>query len=497
MGQYILVIDEGTTGVRVILFDSKFQNVGSHYEKLAVDYRDGGIVEECPDEIYEKTVKCLREVVKSTGIDLSEILCVGITCQRATWTLWERATGKAVRKMVVWQDNRSRNNIEVLKNDPRFKEICPDFEVALTPATIAVSLPGILEKEPELDKRMKAGELYFGTVDTWLVYKLTGGRVFAGDPTNASIMIGRVYKDGTEWPEHLLTDYYGYPIDAFCNLKNCTDDYGMLDADILGREIPIAGIIADQQASLFAQGCHERNTGRVTNGTGSFFMVNLGNELPTEITPIIPKVAWKLDDEINYSAESACFTTGAALEWMKNKLGLIDDISQIDAISKTVKDSGGVYFVPALTGLTAPVRDYTARGSYMGISGNAQKEHFVRATLESVAYVVCASFEFLQQSFGLNLQDVKISGGVSKSDMVSQLMANLLDMKVDRPVSVEATALGAAQIAAIRMGLITKEDVKNMVTSKKVFMPDENAALDKEHYRIWKKAVDRSLNWLE
>ena len=498
MKQYILVIDEGTTGVRAILFDPKFQIVGNHYEKLAVDYMDGGIVEECPNEIYEKSVICCRKAVEEAGVSPSDILCVGITCQRATWTLWERDTGKAVRKMVVWQDNRSKDRVDLVKKDPRFQELCPEWEMAVTPLTLPVAVPGILEKEPELERRFKAGELYFGTVDTWLVYKLTGGKVFAGDPSNASVMVGMASGKETRWPEALIRDYLGYPMDAFCEIKGCADDYGLMDKEILGVEIPITGIIADQQASLFSQGCHERNTGRVTNGTGSFFMVNLGNELPAEQNGSIkPKIAWKLGDEVNYSVESSCFTTGAVLEWMKNNLGLLDDITKIDDISNSVPDCGGVYFVPALTGLTAPVTDYRARAAYMGISGNAKREHFIRATLESVSYAVCASFERLQEIFGLSMEEVKISGGVSRSDLVGQMMANLLDMKVERPASVEASALGAAEMAAIYMGVITKADVKNMVEAKKVFVPDENAAVYKAHYKTWKKAVDRSLNWLE
>lgn len=499
MKQYILVIDEGTTGVRAMLFDSGFQIAGEHYEKLTLDYREGGIVEECPEEIYEKAVLCCRRVVEKTGIAPKQILCAGITTQRATWTLWERAGGRSVRKFVGWQDSRSRDRVETVLGDPRFREICPEMMPSVRPVTLPVALPGVLEAEPELWGRMKAGELYFGTVDTWLVYKLTKGKVFAGDMTNASVIIGMVPPGEFQWPERLIHDYLGYPMDAFCEIKGCADDYGRMDAEILGVEIPIAGIISDQQSSLFSQGCHEKNTGRATNGTGSFFMVNLGNELPEGnlgqgIT--VPKVAWKIGEEINYSVEAYCSTTGAVLEWMKENLGWLDDISHIDQVSCSVSDNGGVYFVPALTGLTVPVADYTARAAYMGISGTARKAHFVRATLEAVAYAVCASFEKLQREFQVTMKEVKISGGVSRSDFVGQLMADLLDMKVERPASVEATALGAAQMAAIHMGLITKQDVKNMVESRRTFEPDEKAEQYKENYRMWLKAVERSLNWL-
>lgn len=500
MEQYILVIDEGTTGVRAMLYDREFQIAGEHYEKLDVDYRDGGIVEESPEEIYGKSVICCQKAVEKLGIGASQILCVGITTQRATWTLWERDTGKPVRKSVVWQDSRSRDRVDMVLKDPRFLELCPELAPAVRPVTIPVALPGVLEAEPELERRMKAGELYFGTVDTWLVYKLTKGKVFAGDVTNASVMIGMVPGREIRWPERLLKDYLGYPMDAFCEIRGCADDYGMMDAEILGVEIPIAGIISDQQASLFSQGCHEKNTGRATNGTGSFFMVNLGDRLPEETQgrgSSVPKVAWKIGDEINYSVEAYCSTTGAVLEWMKENLGWLDDISEIDNVSNSVPDNGGVYFVPALAGLTVPVADYSARAAYMGISGTAKKAHFVRATLEAVAYAVCASFEKLQREFQVNMQEVKISGGVSRSDLVGQLMADLLDMKVDRPASVEATALGAAQMAAIQMGLITKQDVKDMVESRKTFEPDEKAELYKENYSVWSKAVERSLNWLQ
>lgn len=502
MEKYILVIDEGTTGVRAILFNKDFSIVGQHYEKLQVDYRDGGIVEECADEIYDKTMICCRSVLKECGVDPEQLLTVGITTQRATWTLWDRKTGKTQHKMVTWQDSRSRDRISLVLGDERFQQICPEWAPAIRPLTITVALSGILDKNPELDKKMKAGELYFGTVDTWLVYKMTGGKVFATEPTNASIMIGMLKNGEAVYPENLLHDYLGYPMDAFPEMKNCADDFGVVEPSFWGEGVealvPITGVIGDQQSSLFSQGCHEKNSGRVTNGTGSFFMVNLGDKLP-EIPEgaAIPKVAWKIGNETNYSIEAICPTTGAVLEWMKANMGWLDDISKIDKIAASVPDNGGVYFVPALTGLHTPVLDMRARASYMGISGTTTKEHCVRATLESIGYVIGSCFEKLQREYGLDMEEVKASGGVSKSEMVGQMMANLLNMKVERPVSVEATALGAAQMAALYLGQITKEDVKKMIVSQKTFTPDANAEKCKEDYQVWKKAVSRSQEWLD
>lgn len=500
MKNYILVIDEGTTGVRSVIFDDKFEICGQCYEKIHVTYGEHGEVEQSGSEIYEKTVKTVKNVVGTAGITADDILCMGITTQRVTWLFWDKETGEPVADAVVWQDTRARRRVDVVKNDPRFQEMCMYFTPALKTSSLCVTIPYFLEQHPEVAKQLEEGKLLYGTIDTWLVWKFTEGKVFATDASNASTL-GALDDKTLDWDFNLIHDYAGLPKEIFAEVKANSDDFGMMNSGILGREIPITGVAADQQAALFSQGCHEINTGKCTNGTGSFLTVNIGRiqpplELDRPAGPI-PRVGWKIGDDVYWMVEALCPTTGAVLEWVKDKLRLFDDISELEGLAGSVPDNGDVYFVPALTGLNSPYSDPTARASFMGVSGSSTREHFVRAALESVAYAVCGAFEMLQQMFGLNMQEVKISGGVSKSDIVAQYMANLLDMKVDRPASVEASALGAAEFAAIYMGTITVEDVRNIVRSQKIFVPDENSARCCESYQRWLKAVDRSSHWLE
>lgn len=500
MKRYVLVIDEGTTGVRAILFDSGFEIVSQHYEKLNVHYKKGGIVEESAAEIFDKAVLCGKTAIKEAGISPQEIDCLGVATQRVTWVFWDKETGEPVCDAVVWQDTRTRDMVPVVRADPDFRRICPYSVNEVGIMSICISVPLYLKNHPDVKAQLDAGKLLFGTMDTWLVWKLTKGKVFASDLSNAS-STGATDVKTQKWDLNMLCNYAGLPENIFAELKACADDYGMTDAEFFGVEIPITGVVADQQSALFSQGCHEINTGKCTNGTGSFLTVNIGQSYPERPEGghqgVVPLVAWKIGDTTDYMVEAICPTTGAVLEWAKDKLKLFDDIKEVDALAASVNDTNGVYFVPALTGLYSPYIDPTARASYIGISGSTCREHFIRATIESVAFAVCAIFEVLQQKFALNFKEIMISGGVSKSDIVAQNMANLLNMNVVRPKSLEATALGAAQLAAIYRGWLTKEDVRSMVQRYQVFTPNDQQQKYVDNYKIWLKAVDRSSHWLD
>ncbi len=500
MEKFVLVIDEGTTGVRAILFNSKFDIVAQHYEKMNVLYKKGGVVEESASEIFEKSVICGRNAIAVANVKPEQVDCIGITTQRVTWVFWDKETGEPVDNAVVWQDTRARDLVPVVREDPDFRRICPYYINELRVSSICISIPLYLKNHPDIKEKLDAGKLLFGTIETWLVWKFTKGKVFATDLSNASTL-GAMDESTQQWDMNLLHNFAGLPTDIFAEPKACADDYGVTDAEFFGTEIPITGVIADQQSALFAQGCHEINTGKCTNGTGSFLTVNIGTTYPDRgengHAGPVPRVAWKIGDTTDYMVEALCPTTGAVLEWAKDKLQLFDDIKQIDTLASSVEDTDGVYFVPALTGLISPYIDPTARGCYIGISGSSRREHFIRATIESVAFAVCGAFEALQKQFVLDLKEVMISGGVSRSDIVAQNMANLLNMDVVRPESIEATALGAAQMAAIYRGWLTKEEVRAMVQRHSVFTPNEQQQKYQDNYRVWLKAVDRASHWLD
>ncbi|SDT39778.1 glycerol kinase [Paenibacillaceae bacterium GAS479] len=486
--EYILVIDEGTTGIKVIIFNRKFQAVKEVYEAIDTIYPGQGQVEQDAEEIYQTTIKLCRQAVKELGIAANEIECVGITNQRTSWLLWDKQTGKPIRNMVTWQDSRGAAQIEKFIKDERFDEKFPGLAPLLPPFYLPLALSEIKEHEPEVVKKIEDKSVLWGNIDSWLIYKLTGGKVHATSSSTASNSTVYLSQFGC-WFQEML-EYVGLTLDMMPVVKDEADDYGVMTEEILGVEIPIAGVVADQQSALFSQGCLENNTATCTNGTGSFIDVNLGS-IYREIPGFYTTIAWRLKDDIKYMVEGFTLTAGASLEWVRNGLGLIDNFDSMGEIAAS--GNGDVYFVPALMGLATPYHDYSARGSFMGISATTTAAHFVQATLESVAFSVAAIFESMKFE---ELKTIKLSGGASKSDRVGQLLANLTSVEVIRPDSVEATALGAAEFAAIQRGVITLNDVPGLVTVHKIFRPDENQERDKQHFLMWTKAVERSLGWL-
>jgi len=490
--KYILVIDEGTTGVRAFIFDRQMKIVGEAYEKIQVLYTGPSEVEENGEEIYRNSVKVCRDAVNKAGISAEEIASVGIAVQRLSWLFWDKETGKPLRNIVTWLDTRGVYQKQKWIDDPDFNKLFPGLAPYLPGLYMPLIFDRIKDKEPAFAEAMKKPNVLYGTIDTWLIWKLTNGQVHATVGSCASNTTNYVLESDS-WNIPML-GFVGIRPEMMPEIKEESDDFGMMSADVLGVEIPIFSAFADQQSAVFSQACLEPNTVKCTNGTGIFVDVNIGLEAK-QVGSLTTSIAWTLDGETMYMAEGFSATAGACLEWAKNQAELIADFSDLDLIEESTPNSEGVFFVPALTGLTgAPVADQTAKAGFLGISGKTTKDHMVRAIIEGVAFAASSLIEKAKEA-SIQIKEVKVSGGVSKNNVLCQTMSNVVNAPVIRPESIEATALGAAEMAAIKLGWIEMEDVKDFLTIEKTFYPDENQKDVSEQYNKWKKVVDRVLNW--
>ncbi|MGX8701665.1 FGGY family carbohydrate kinase [Caproiciproducens sp.] len=494
MKRYILVLDEGTTNVRTMIFDRSLNLVASSSSKLELNYPEQNHVEQSAEDIFDKTVSTMRDAVSKGGIDPNDIECVGISTQRVTWTVWKRDTGEPLHPMITWMDRRGISKFEELKQNKEFETRFPEVFHALQPQQNACSISWQLEKDPKFRSAMEDESICFGTVDTWVVYKLTGGKIFASNASNAGTT--RLLDNATlTWNAPLLK-FLGISEKMFPEVKNEADDYGRLTKDILGVEIPITGVVADQQSALFAQACLTPWSVKSTNGTGSFVTFNLGDACVKGKGPYASIVAWKLPDQVRFMAEGFLPTAGAALEWLMNRMHLIQSFDEINEIMARTPDSGGVYFSPALNGLRAPLNDASARAAFLGISGGTTREQCVRAVVESIGYANAQIIKDVCSNFGIrSLDSIKISGGVARESTLGQMIADITGTKVEQPTSLEASAIGAAEFAGIYTGAYSLKDIPDLLHIEKVFTPDQNTELYCKNYRNWEQAILRTTNW--
>lgn len=429
------------------------------------------------------------------NINPEEILSAGITNQRTSWVLWDKETAEPVRNMVNWQDSRAMSLVKQLEDDPEFYNKFPLISQDIKPYYTPIALHHVMQHEPYIKELVDKDKVLIGTPDTWLIYKLTGGKVHATCASNASSM-GCFLNEKVKWNDELM-DYLSINKNIWPEIKDEADDYGVISKEILGAEIPILGVVADQQSALFAQGCHDENTVKCTNGTGTFITVNIGNEYKEIKPPFNILIAWKFGDKVTYMVEGHSITAGTAVDWMKDKVKLFDDINELNDIVDSVEDSGGTYFVPALSGYAHPYFDFNARGSFMGLSGGTTNTHMIRSVIESIAYSATYVLDSLREHNNVGIEEIKISGGVTKSSILSQYIADLTGSKIERPVSLEASALGAVQFAAIKQGIVTPEDVKNNIEVDRYYEPRENTEKIHEDYKNWQRALERSLDWIQ
>lgn len=493
--QYILVIDEGTTGTRALIVDHAGQIQGQAYTEFTQYNPMPDRVEHDPEEIWEASKRMIHTALEQGGIGLDDIVAIGITNQRATTVLWDRTTGVPVTPAIVWQDTRTAGYIETIRAEWADK-VYAHTGWALAPVYSSLSLHWMMENVPGAAERAAAGELAFGTIDSWLIYKLTGGRVHAIAASNASVT-GCYDLLAGDW-YHEWLDFLGLPLSLFPQVYDDSGEFGRTDPEVLGAAIPITGAIADQHAALFAQQCIEPGTVKCTHGTGTFLDMNIGDQPVISPNGLNTIIAWRMGSETTYGLEGYAAVTGSAVQWLRDGLKIIENSKDTEALAEAVPDNGGVYFVPALTGLSAPYWDSFARGMIIGITRGTRQEHLVRATLEGIVFAVKDFMETMRRDAGVPIRSIKVDGGASRNNFLLQFQADMLDAEVVRPLNPEATSLGAAYMAGLACGFWKDpQDCFQGQEVDKVFTPQIEEAERERLYAEWSEAVRRSMGWAQ
>jgi len=505
MARYAAAIDQGTTGSRFMVFDRRGEVVVSMYEEHAQITPQPGWVEHDAGEIWTKTQRVIAGALEKGGISPTEIAGVGITNQRETTVVWDPTTGEPLCNAVVWQDTRTRELCQQLIADglePTFRR-----KTGLPVATYfsGPKLKWLLDHVPGLREKAKAGEALFGTVDTWLIWNLTGGPLrqaqgkHVTDVTNASRTMLMDLRT-LDWDDELL-EILTIPRRMLPQIRPSSDPafYGPAHADgPLGGEVPVCGDLGDQQAALFGQTCYDVGEAKNTYGTGCFMLLNTGSELVPSQSGLLTTVAYGLPEGTTYALEGSIAVTGAAVQWLRDNLGLIQSAAETEPVARSVEDAGGVYFVPAFSGLFAPYWDMDARGVIVGLTRYVARAHLVRATLEAICYQTRDVLEAMRADAGVELTALKVDGGATVNDFLMQLQADVLGVEVVRPKVHETTALGAAYAAGLATGLWAGlDELRANWGVDRVFEPRWDAARREEAYAGWKRAVERSRGWMQ
>ena len=493
--KYIMALDQGTTSSRAILFDKEGNIVATSQKEFTQFYPKVGWVEHNPMEIWGSQSGVMREVLETNSIRPEEVCAIGITNQRETTIVWEKSTGKPVYNAIVWQCRRTSEICDELKEKGYEKLIKDKTGLILDAYFSATKIKWILDNVEGAREKAENGDLLFGTVDTWLIWNLTRGKVHVTDYTNAARTMLYNIKE-LKWDDEIL-EILDIPKSMLPDVKPSSYVYGHTDEGMLsGAQIPIAGCAGDQQAALFGQTCFEEGSAKNTYGTGCFMLMNTGENIVESKHGLLTTIAWGVDGKVEYALEGSIFIGGASIQWLRDELRVLYDAKQSEFYANSVKDTNGVYVVPAFAGLGAPYWDMYARGAIMGLTRGANRAHLVRATLESIAYQVKDVLNAMQEDSGLKLKDLRVDGGASSNNFLMQFQSDILDVNIDRPKVVETTALGAAYLAGLAVEFYNnKDEIKKSWIIDREFIP--NMSDDKRNllYKGWKKAVSRSLLW--
>ena len=493
--KYILSLDQGTTSSRAILFDNEQNILCVQQREFEQIYPHQGWVEHNPMEIWSSQYGVMNEVIAQSGVDPRDIAGIGITNQRETTILWERATGRPVYNAIVWQCRRTAPIVDELLKTPGMDEYIRE-NTGLVPDAYfsATKIKWILDHVPGAREKAEAGELLFGTVDTWLVWKLTGGKVHVTDRTNASRTM--LYNIRTlDWDEKLL-QALDIPRSILPEVRDSSEIYGY--TNIQGVDVPVAGIAGDQQAALFGQGCFAPGDAKNTYGTGCFLLMNTGSEPCVSQNGLLTTIAASLPGDLRYVLEGSVFVGGAVIQWLRDELRLFDEAPDADYFASKVDDTAGVYIVPAFTGLGAPYWDMYARGAIVGLTRGANRNHIIRAAQESIAYQTKDVLDAMIADTGLEIQELRVDGGASRSDFLMQFQSDIMGRSLRRPMIRETTALGAAYLAGLATGAWDSlQQIKELWAIDKVYTPSMDPERRESLLKGWKKAVTRARDWAE
>lgn len=491
---YILALDQGTTSSRAILFNKDAQIVGIAQKEIEQIYPQNGWVEQDPMEIWGSQSGVAREVIEKTGINPTDISAIGITNQRETTIMWDKNTGKPIYNAIVWQCKRGAMYCEDLKKKGLDEYIKRHTGLIIDAYFSATKIKWILDHVKGARALADNGDLLFGTVDSWIVWRLTRGKCHITDYTNASrTMLYDI--NNLEWDDKLLSEL-DIPKSILPQVKSSSEIYGYTNRLDFGAKIPIAGIAGDQQAALFGQGCFSKGMAKNTYGTGCFLLMNTGDQMIQSKNGLIATIAWGVEGEVEYALEGSIFTGGSVVKWLRDQLGVIKDVKDTEEYAYKTVDTAGAYLVPAFVGLGAPHWDMYARGSIMGLKFDTKIEHIVRAALESIAYQSKDVLLAMAEDSSIKLSKLKVDGGASSNNFLMQFQSDILGVEVERPMITESTALGAAFLAGLSVGFWeNKKEISEKLNIENSFVPFMEEERRKELYKGWKKAVEKSLQW--
>lgn len=489
MEQYILSLDQGTTSSRAILFDKKGRVVETAQQEFEQFFPQPGWVEQDANEIWNSILSCIAEVLRKADVLPGQIAGLGITNQRETTVVWDKNSGNPIHKAIVWQSRQTEEICGELRNDGYSDLFADKTGLMIDPYFSGTKVKWILDHVEGARAKAVAGDLLFGTIDTWLVYKLTGGRAHVTDYSNASRTLLFNIKE-LKWDEELL-DILTVPASMLPEVKSSSEIYAYAEEyPFAGHRIPIASVIGDQQAALFGQACFEKGMAKTTYGTGSFMLLNTGEECVRSNHGLLTTIAWSIGGKVTYALEGSNFVAGSAIQWLRDGLRMFDNASDSEAYAVKVSSSEGVYVVPAFVGLGTPYWDSDARGAVFGLTRGTTKEHFVRATLESLAYQTRDVLEVMVTDSGIGLESLRVDGGVVSNDFLMQFQSDILNVPVDRPIVTEITALGAAYLAGLAVGFwADQQEIVQKWQGETTFVSTFTEEMRAELYTGWKKAV--------
>ena len=494
--RFVLALDQGTTSSRAIVFGDRGRKHALAQQEFRQHYPHPGWVEHDAADIWATQRATAERALAQAGLDRNELAAVGITNQRETLVLWERATSQPVGRAIVWQDRRTADDCARLKREGIEEMVTERTGLRLDPYFTASKLAWRLQSEPGLRERAERGEVLAGTIDSWLLWNLTGGKVHATDASNASRTLLFNLQRG-DWDDELLK-VFGVPRAMLPEVRDSAGEFGVVADGLPGAGVPIAGMAGDQQAALFGQACFEPGMAKNTYGTGCFLLLQTGEEMVRSQNNLLTTVAWRIGGKTEYAVEGSVFVAGAAVQWVRDELQLVKSAEELSELAGTVPDANGLVLVPAFTGLGAPYWDPFARGLAIGLTRGTSRAHLCRAVLESIALQSADLIAAMAKDSGLPLRELRVDGGAARSDVLMQLQADILQADVVRPAQVETTAFGAACLAGLGVGLwSSRDELAEMWESERRFSPQQTAEDVAGLQRDWSRAVERSRGWVE